>query len=152
MSSYTIFWTLVENHCFHLNAHTYNYDNWQIDSPEYSSHINADVKVIAMVLQNQAKSRECLVGQKWRPRLRQVSYISQSCCDLERFKRSRLWATVCLRKTLEKKEMYEYVCLAIECEWATVLQVCMCVYYCLMGRDAYKSGSTYNQEEITEGL
>lgn len=28
----------------------------------------------------------------------------------------------------------------------------MCAYYCLMGRDAYKRGSTYNQEEITEGL
>lgn len=53
-------------------------------SPEYSGHINADVEVITMVLQNQAKSKECLVGQEGRPRLRLVSYISQSCSDLER--------------------------------------------------------------------
>lgn len=65
-------------------------------SPEYSGHINADVEVITMVLQNQAKSNESLVGQEGRPRLRLVSYISQSCSDLERVKRSRLCATVCV--------------------------------------------------------
>ncbi len=57
-------------------------------------------------------------------------------------------------KHTHTKEMYEYVCLATEREWVwmTVLQVCICVYYCLMGRDAYKRESTYNQEEIIEGL
>ncbi len=55
-------------------------------------------------------------------------------------------------KHTHTKEMYEYVCLEIECEWWTALQVCICVYYCLMSRDAYKRGSTYNQEEIIEGL